>query len=153
MALLSAMQNRDRVKVFASSLELMGILCRVPHAREAATMVNCLKEGDAVVAVSYSGDLRHDPMHCIPWLKKGGVRIIAITNAEANPLSEEADFTLAFPRLERHHAKIASFYSGACVSLVLDILFAACFSLAYDEAASRQCSILASMEGRVPEDF
>ncbi len=153
VALLSTMQNRDRGKVFASNLELMGILCRIPHASEAVTMINCLGEGDAVVAVSYSGSLRHDPMHCIPWLKKGGVRIVAITSSQESPLAELADHTLSFPRLERHHAKIASFYSGACVSLMLDILYSSCIACAYEVGTSRQGSVLASMADRIPEEF
>ena len=50
-------------------------------------------------------------------------------------------------------ASMSSMRGGARTSLVLDMLYAACFSLAYDEGVLRQDSVLASMADRIPQDF
>lgn len=153
VAVIGAMQNQDRGEVFASNLELMGVLCQVYRERRASVLVSCLRKGDALVATSYSGELKYGPLRHIPNLRALGVSVIAITNSESSPLAEVADHTLSFPRLERHHDKLGGFYSGACTSLILDELYAACLSLSYDAGVAKRLRVLASMDGRIPQEF
>jgi len=153
VAFMGAMQNLQRGKVFASNLGLMGILCRSPLGEEWAAVANHFTQGDCVVVASYSGGLEHLPMEFVPLLKERGVTIIAITNSERSPLGSIADCTLGYAPLEHHHAKIAAFYSGACTSLILDALYAACYARRYDASMNRRSTIAAGLRGHIPDSL
>lgn len=153
VAIVGAMQNQDRAEVLASNLGLMGILCHVYRGSRASAISSCLAEGDAVVAISYSGELKHGPMRSIPNLREQGIRIVAITNAESSALAAVADHALRFPRLERYHDKVGAFYSGACTSLILDALYAACLALSYEKGMAKRTHVLTSIDGRIPQEF
>lgn len=153
IAVLAAMQNRSRAEIFASNLELMGILCHVPSTTRVGPVISCLDARDAVVAVSYSGELKYGPLRSVERLRERNVPIIAITNAEASPLADIADHALRFPRLERYHDKLGPFYSGACTSLILDLLYAACLRQHFDRGTTRRADALAGAVGQVPEEF
>ena len=150
---LGAMQNHQRVKTFAINLSLMGILCRTPASDELGPLLRTFGEGDCAVVASYSGSLSFAPMSLVPSLKKRGVSIVAITNAERGELRQVADCVLGFAPLEHLHDKMGSFYSGACTSMLLDALFAACQGLRYEEGSSARRSIVEGMRGHMPEEF
>ena len=154
VAHFGVMQNYQRGKVFASNLSLMGILCRTPRADdESGAVANHLKHGDCAVMTSYSGGLAHVPFTYASQLKERGVTIVAVTNAEHSPLGELADYALTYRPLEHFHAKIAAFYSGACTSLILDMLYASCFAQRFEEGYASKRAIIEGMRGIVPEDF
>lgn len=148
------MQNYLRGMVFASNLSLMGVLCRTPRADdESGAVANCLVQGDCAVVTSYSGGLSHVPMTFVPDLKERGVTVVAITNSAHNPLAALSDYVLAYPPLEHFHTKIAAFYSGACTSLIFDLLYARCFSLKFDEGRRSRMDVIESMRDLVPQDY
>lgn len=153
VAVVGAMQNQNRGEVFTSNLEIMGILCRVYSESNASALVSCLGQGDALVAISYSGELKYCPLRCVSSLRALGVSVVAITNSESSPLADVADYTLSFPRLERHHDKLGAFYSGACTSLILDELYAMCLALSYEAGVAKRSRVVASMDGRIPQEF
>ena len=153
VAFFGAMQNLQRGKIFASNLGLMGILCRTPHADESAAVTSHLQAGDCLVVASYSGGLAQMPLVFVPQLKQRGVTVIAVTNSERGGLGELADYRLGFAPLEHHHAKVGAFYSGACTSLILEALYAMCFALRFDESRGNRESVLASLQGYMPDGF
>ena len=153
VVVLAVMQNRSRGQVFASNLGLMGILCHVPASDEAVALGRQLHTGDCVVAISYSGDLSHMPLNVVKTLSEKGITIIAITNSERSPLSELADHTVGFAPLEHLHDKVGAFYSGACTSFALDLLYASCYAKQYEQSASSRNKVLQGLEGLIPQDF
>lgn len=154
VAHFSVMQNYHRGKIFASNLSLTGILCRTPRADdESGAVANRLGPGDCAIVTSYSGGLEHVPMVFVPKLKERGVTIVAVTNSEHSPLGDIADYALTYRPLEHFHAKIAAFYSGACTSLILDILYASCFARRFEEGRASKEAIIEGMRNIVPEDF
>ena len=153
VAFFGAMQNRQRGKVFASNLGLIGILCRTPQPDDSAAVANHLKAGDCLVVASYSGGLTHLPMVFVPQLKQRGVTIVAVTNAERGELGEIADYVLGFSPLEHHHAKVAAFYSGACTSLILDALYASCYAQRFGESRNNREGVVDGLRGYFPNDF
>lgn len=154
VALFGVMQNYQRGKVFASNLSLMGILCRTPRAfDESGAVATHLRRGDCAVMTSYSGGLAHGPFTFAPQLKERGVTIVAVTNSEHSPLGELADYALTYRPLEHFHAKNAAFYSGTCTSLILDMLYASCFALRYEEGSASKKAIIEDMSDIVPKDF
>ena len=150
VAFFGAMQNLQRGKIFASNLGAIGILCHTPQTDEAASVANYLQAGDCLIAASYSGSVTHLPMALVPQLKKRGVTIVAITNAERGELRVLADYVLGFAPLEHHHAKVGAFYSGACTSLILDALYATCYAKSFGESRSRRENIIAGLQGFIP---
>lgn len=154
VAHFGVMQNYQRGKVFASNLSLMGILCRTPRADdESGAVANHLKRGDCAVMTSYSGGLAHVPFTYAAQLKERGVTIVAVTNAKHSPLGELADYALTYRPLEHFHAKVAAFYSGACTSLILDMLYASCFAQRFDEGSASKRAIIEGMRDIAPKDF
>lgn len=152
VALFGAMQNRQRGKIFASDLGVIGILCHTPQADEAAAVANHLTAGDCLIAISYSGDLTHLPMALAPRIKERGATVIAVTNAARGELGELADYVLGFAPLEHHHAKVGAFYSGACTSLILDALYATCYARRFDESRTRRESVVSGLRDLIPYD-
>jgi len=150
---IGAMQNRDRGQIFASNLGLMGVICHVPSYEQTAALSHQLDRGDCAIVASYSGDLGHMPLSVIPALKKRGVRVIAVTNAERSQLGALADYALGFAPLEHLHQKIGSCYSGACTSMALDLLYAACYARRYDQAKKGRSGALHALDGLIPSDF
>ena len=150
---LGAMQNVQRNAIFASNLSLMGVLCHLPGPNGAAPMVRCLTHNDCVVVTSYSGGIKHMPISLVPWLKEQGINIVAVTNSERSPLGELADQHLAYPPREHYHAKVAAFYSGACTSLILDMLFAACYAQRFEKSRSERKALIDDLSGYLSEDF
>ena len=154
VAHFGVMQNYQRGKIFASNLSLMGILCRTPRADdESIAVASHLQRGDSAVMTSYSGGLAHVPFTYASQLKERGVTIVAVTNATHSPLGELADYALTYRPLEHFHAKIAAFYSGACTSLILDLLYASCFALRYEEGSASKRAIIEGMRDIAPQDF
>ena len=150
---LGAMQNRDKGRVLASNLGFIGILCHVPSYEQAAMLAHQLSEGDCAIVASYSGDLTHMPMSVVPTLKKRGVTLVAITNSERSQLATVADHTLGFSPLEHLHKKIGAFYSGACTSMVLDLLYAACYARRFEQGGQARSGALQALDGLIPSDF
>lgn len=153
VAFFGTMQNLQRGKVFASNLGLIGTLCRTPSSDEAAAVANHLATDDCLIVASYSGGLAHLPLALVPRLKKRGVPIVAVTNAERGELSELADYVLGFAPLEHHHAKVGAFYSGACTALILDALYAVCYAQRFDESRTNREDVVAGLEGFISHDF
>jgi len=94
-----------------------------------------------------------DPVTLIDEMKQRGVSIVAITGYKSSGLGMIADCALFFPPLEHYHDKIAAFYSGACTSLILDLLYAACFAHRYDECRRSRALVLEELRDYVPQDF
>ncbi len=153
VACFGVMQNSHRNLIFASNLALAGVLCRVPSADEAMPVARCLGPGDCVVATSYTGGLDHMPISLVPKLLDSGVTVVAITNSERSPLGDIATYTLGFAPLEHYHDKVASFYSGACTSTILDALFACCYAGRFDEGGNRRKAIVEDLSAHMPTDF
>lgn len=153
VAIFGAMQNYQRGRIFASNLGLIGVLCHVPTAGDAAAVARVCGEGDCVVAVSYSGGLRHMPLAFIPELKRRGATVVAVTNSERGELGALADCVLSFSPTEHYHQKVAAFYSGACTSLLLDALYASCYLRRFEESRSNKAAILEGLNGLIPGDF
>jgi len=153
VAAIGAMQNRDRAEILATNLSLMGILCHVFRESQSAAIEGCLTAGDAVVAISYSGDIKHDPLRVVGDLREHGITIVAVTNAESSPLANVADHALCFGRLEHLHDKLGAFYSGACTSLILDMLYATCLSLSFGSGTEKRSHVLSSMIDHIPQEF
>lgn len=150
---LGAVQNHDRGEILATNLMTIGVVCHV-YAEDRAVSLACLLEpGDCVIATSYSGALTHGSMRFVPGLAERGVTVVAVTNSERSPLAGVADHALCFPPLEHYHDKVGAFYSGACTSLILDMLYAACYASRYDESRERRASVVRSIRGMAPEDF
>lgn len=153
VVVFGAMQNRDRGRVFASNLGLMGVWCSVPRMDDHGLPMSLLRPGDCAVAVSYSGSLQHQPVSLVPLLKERGVSIIAITNSKHSKLGDIAHHTLGFTPLEHLHEKIGPFYSGSCTSLILDMLYATCYARRYDKNATQRAEVLGSLRDLVPQGF
>ncbi|MBR3225397.1 MAG: MurR/RpiR family transcriptional regulator [Atopobiaceae bacterium] len=153
VVVLGAQHNRDRGRVLAKNLDSIGILCHVPNTDEAGPLTLCLAPHDCVVAISYSGSLSHPPMVFVPGLKDKGVTTIAVTNGERSALGAIANHTLAFPPLEHYHNKIGAFYSGACTSLILDLLYASCYAQQYAHRRGVRERTVSGMRGIMPDDF
>lgn len=153
VAFIGAMQNRDRGRVLASNLGLIGIMCHVPTHEQAAMLAQMLGEGDCAIVASYSGDLAHMPMSVVPALMRRGVTIVAITNSERSQLGTIAHHTFGFAPLEHLHKKIGAFYSGACTSMMMDLLYAACYAGRYEQAGRGRSDALQVLEGLIPSDF
>ena len=150
---LGAMQNRDRGRIFASNLSLIGTLCHVPSYELVPIIAQQLGTSDCVIAVSYSGDLSHMPMRVVPALQAQRVGVIAVTNTERSQLGAIADHTLGFAPLEHLHNKIGAFYSGACTSMVLDLLYAACYAGRFEQGNRGRRGALRALDGLIPSDF
>lgn len=153
VVVLGAMQNLDRGRVFAANLRLMGVWCQAPRCEEVGPLARLLEPGDCVVAISYSGDLTHQPMSVVPQLIERGVSVVGITNARHSQLGDVAHSVLRFAPLEHLHHKVGPFYSGACTSLLLDELFAQCYARRYAQSARRRSKVLGDLEGLVPAEF
>ncbi len=152
VAFLGVAQNRNYGLTFSSRLGIMGILCHVPLMDDSAHLVRLFGEGDCVVAASYSGDLIHQPFNFVPRLLERGVQVIAVTSSQRSPLGDIATHMLGFPPLEHLHGKIAPFYSGACTSIILDMLYAACYARQYEKSVANHSDLLAELDGLIPED-
>lgn len=150
---LGAMQNLDRGRVFAANLALAGVWCQAPRSDEVGPLVGLLGPGDCVVAVSYSGDVSHHPLSVVPRLQQQGITVVAITNSKHSQLGNIAHAALTFAPLEHLHQKTGPFYSGACTSLLLDILFAECYAQRYVLSMKQRNKVLGDLEGFVPADF
>ena len=79
--------------------------------------------------------------------------IIAITNSERSQLGSIAHHTLGFDPLEHLHKKIGAFYSGACTSMMMDLLYAACYAGQYEQAGRGRSNAIQALEGLIPSDF
>ena len=150
---LGAVQNHDRGVILASNLLTIGIVCHVLTEDRAVSWVHLLESGDCVIVASYSGALTHGSMRFVPGLAERGVTVVAVTNSERSSLAGIADHALCFPPLEHYHDKVGAFYSGACTSLILDMLYAACYTSRYDESCERRASVVRSIRGMAPDDF
>ena len=151
---LGVMQNIHRNGIFASNLAAIGVACHSPIPEDAAPLLlQCLYEGDCIVATSYSGGLEHLPLSLVPQAKERGVTIVAVTNSERSPLADLADYPLTYPPLERYHAKVAAFYSGTCTSFVLDALFSACYAHRLEESEQKKRALLDSLTKHMASDF
>ena len=150
---LGTMQNRDRGRILASNLGFMGILCHVPSYEQAAALAHQLSDGDCTIVVSYSGDITHMPMSMVPALMERGVTLVAVTNAERSQLGSVADHTLAFSPLEHLHEKVGAFYSGACTSMVLDLLYATCLAKRFERGGQGRQSALRALGVLIPSNF
>ena len=150
---LGAQHNRDRGHVLAKNLGSIGIPCHVPNADEAGPLALCLAPNDCVIAVSYSGGLSHPPLVFVPKLRERGVVIVGVTNGARSALGAIANHTLAFRPLEHYHDKIGTFYSGACTSFILDLLYALCYAQQYARRRTARENTVSGMRGIMPEDF
>ncbi len=153
IVVLGAQHNRDRGRVLAKNLGSIGIPCYVPIADEAGPLALCLAPNDCAIAISYSGSLSHPPLVFVPELNDKGVVTVAVTNGERSTLGAIANHTLAFPPLEHYHNKIGAFYSGACTSLILDLLYASCYAQQYAHRQGVRERTVSGMHGIMPEDF
>ena len=102
---------------------------------------------DCAVCISYSGE-SGELLEVANILKKNKVPIIALTSLGENSLSTMADVTLRVTTREKSYSKIAGFTSLESISLLLDILYSAYFSLRYDENYSYKLRIAESTEVR-----
>ena len=150
---IGAMQNRERGRILALNLGLVGILCHVPSHEQVPILAQQLGAGDCVIVASYSGDLEHMPMSVVPALRERGVAVVAITNSERSRLGAIANHTLGFAPLEHLHDKVGAFYSGACTSIILDLLYAACYALRYEQSKQGRSITLQALDGLIPSDF
>ncbi|MBR3158846.1 MAG: MurR/RpiR family transcriptional regulator [Atopobiaceae bacterium] len=151
--LIGGHQNHYRCQSFATNMCTIGILCHVPTADQTASALRALSEGDCVIMVSYSGSLNHGPFLFAPSLKEQGVHLVAVTNAQRSPLGGIAEYALTYRPLEHYHGKIGPFYSGACTTLILDLLYATCFSLRYRESDTSRRTATEGLVGIIPHDF
>lgn len=150
---LGAMQNHDRGNILAANLMTIGIVCHVMSEDRAASLARLLGPEDCVVVTSYSGALTFGSMRLVPSLVERGVTVVAVTNSERSSLADIADHALCFPPLEHYHDKVGAFYSGACTSLILDMLYAACYASRYDESRESRASVVRSIRGMAPDDL
>jgi DNA-binding MurR/RpiR family transcriptional regulator len=91
------------------------------EAHAAATSAALLGGSDVIVAISHSGETE-ELLTAVDVARKGGAKVIAITNVAGSPLAGSADFALTAA------ARETTFRSGATVSriaqlVVVDALF------------------------------
>ena len=119
----------------------------------AASLARLLGPEDCVVVTSYSGALTFGSMRLVPSLVERGISVVAVTNSERSSLADIADHALCFPPLEHYHDKVGAFYSGACTSLILDMLYAGCYARRFDRSRSAQTKLLEELKDTIPDDF
>ena len=90
------------------------------------------------------------PMSMVPALMERGVTLVAVTNAERSQLGSVADHTLAFSPLEHLHEKVGAFYSGACTSMILDLLYATCYAKRFERGGQGRQSALHALGELIP---
>lgn len=153
VAVLGAAQNRRRAQAFASTISRIGISCQAPAPDDVASVLQLLGERDAVVAISYSGDLAPQPLGWLADLVRRRGLLIAVTNSERSLLAGVATHALTFAPLEHLHDKVGPFYSGQATSLILDMLYAGCYARRFDRSRSAQTKLLEELKDTIPDDF
>lgn len=127
-------RGRRRIQLFgvgASGLLAMDFLYKssrigIPAVYHADVHTNLataslLGPEDAAIAISYSGETRETVL-AARTARERGARVIAITCAGGNTLSQLADDTLYVPREEREH-RVGAMTSRMSGLLVLDLLY------------------------------
>jgi arabinose-5-phosphate isomerase len=81
-----------------------------------------LRDGDAVLLLSYSGESR-ELVHLVPFLRRGDVKLISITGSTSNSLARQADIAICAP-IEREACpfNLAPTTSALVTLAVCDVL-------------------------------
>lgn len=131
--LLGLSTNEQCLGLFQRKLLQIGINASLPIVADYGAAVQLLKEGDCVVASSYTGENEtRKPMVYLKKLRERGVRVIALTSEGDNYLRRNADVTLTVLSREKLYQKIATFSTEASVECLLDMLYAGIFARDYE---------------------
>lgn len=133
-------------QLFAYDLSQLGKHCWVPHAEDSQASAQQLEEGDCAIFSTYSGALMLEPFRYAQDARDRKATIIVITS-DNSPLVRLADIALTFEPIERYYRKIACFFSSACISHVLAVLYGVCYQLDYNRYTSNRVRLIADQEG------
>lgn len=121
-------------ELFKRKMASIGKLIYITKMGEFGITANSLNEEDCAILISYSGNNKNrDPMSYIETLKEKGVKLIGITSDGDNYIRDNIPCTLTISTHERLFTKISGFATEESINFILNIVFAYCFSLNYDE--------------------
>lgn len=110
-----------------------------------------VRPGDCAVAISYSGTTPAT-LDAARMYKRCGASLLAITSMGTSDLRQLADVTLTLTTRERLYSKVAGFTSELSIKLVLDTLYACCFSRHLEEYTARKDEVSSHAEpGRISD--
>lgn len=134
--------------LFANQLMKLGIYC-VDGMRfsEGPAHANTAQKGDVAVVVSYSGGTLRHMRRELEILLRRGCKLVLISSAE-RPVG--FDLGISFPHHESEAAKVATFYSQACIRYILNCVYAEVFALGDKKSISRKLDVdaITSAESR-----
>ena len=136
-------------RLFAYKMHQIGVFCQVPEEERWAEVAPRLDERDCALIVSYSGvGPERLPVSLLTTFDRAKVPVISVTNSGRNWLREHSDCVLSFAPRERYYTKISGYYSESCISLILDVLFSACFIVSYERNEVLNRRMLVELERR-----
>ncbi|AMC92725.1 hypothetical protein AOC36_01595 [Erysipelothrix larvae] len=140
---VNQMRKSKRISLYASSANLyfaenfkfqmqeigIDVLAPVEEYVQRLTAANST-EDDFAIIISYGG--RGPTVQLIyNILKINKTKILLLTSTQGNPHVDASDYVLYLASFEDHYDKISSFATRLTIMYVLDIIFAAFFSLDY----------------------
>lgn len=122
-------------------------LCTVDPHFEAANS----SSSTCALVISYSGE--SDPVvSVLPYLKKKGIPIIAITSIGENTLTKWADCILRITTREKLYSKIGNFSTNHSICFLLDVLYSSVFSKNYKHNLDHKTQISKTFDHRKPSN-
>lgn len=122
-------------QAFANLMLKLGIPCVVADKEDDRLYAELVAvPGDVALFVSYSGDLMDRPLmrETLATLKRRGAVAVLVSSGAA---PAGVDVCLRLPTGEDRRAKIATYYSQACIRFTLNCLHAAVYALDYEGSA------------------
>lgn len=124
--------NNILAEVFRRRMAGIGKSIEVPRNDEMGLASLSLTSDDLAILISYSGKLLQFPPRLLEHLEYSEVTTLAITSQEKSPLAQFCDIVLPISGREQIVGKISGFASEESILFILNVLYAAYFSLDYD---------------------
>ncbi|WP_274656382.1 MurR/RpiR family transcriptional regulator [Streptococcus equinus] len=124
--------NNILAEVFRRRMAGIGKVIEVPRNDEMGLASLSLTSDDLAILISYSGKILQFPSRLLEHLKYSEVTTLAITSQEKSPLAQFCDVVLPISGREQIVGKISGFASEESILFILNVLYAAYFSLDYD---------------------
>lgn len=125
--------------LFANQLMKLGIFCvDAFNLSEGPAHANTAQRGDVAIVVSYSGNTLNHMKKELEILPRRGCKVALISSME-KPVG--IDLGVRFPHYESEEAKVATYYSQACIRYILNCIYAEVFALGKQKSIQRKLDV------------
>lgn len=131
--------SRISTLLFANQLMKLGIHC-IDALRfgEGPAYASMASNRDVALVVSYSGSMLNYMKNDLDILVQSGCKVVFVSSAEK---PKGAWLGIRFPHYEAEEAKVATYYSQACIRYILNCIYAEVFALGDSESIRRKVDV------------